>query len=85
MNNIRNIPLVGIKPVEPSSMIRDKLPDQKQYVNNPYVNNKDKRKEKNNVDFRAILEEELSRRDKQSKNIKQSFDNLSRFIKIGRY
>jgi hypothetical protein len=75
MDRIKNIPLTGIKPVEPSSMIRDKLPNQKTYINK----NSGKKEEK--IDFRSILEKELESKSNPSKDIKRNFDELSRFIK----
>lgn len=74
MDRVRNIPLTGVKPVEPSSMIGDKLPNK-----NTYPPNKGNKKEEK-VDFRSILEKEIKKQIADG-TIKGNFDKLSRFIK----
>lgn len=74
MDRVRNIPLTGVKPVEPSSMIGDKLPNK----NTPSPNKSNKKEEK--VDFRSILEKEIKKQIADG-TIKGNFDKLSRFIK----
>lgn len=77
MDKIRNVPLTGIKPVSPATMLENKLPEKETGDRNKYPGSK--KQEKPTYDFRKILEEELEKQ-KNPKNYVNRFDSLRKSI-----